>query len=147
MEIIIRSVKHNDLDEIINIEKKCFSLPWLKNSFEKELLNQLAYYECAELNGKVIGYMGMWKVIDEGHITNVAVLPEYRNMGVASLLIEKMIQVCICSEINTMTLEVRESNKTAKKLYEKYGFEAVGIRPKYYQKPLENAVIMWKKIE
>lgn len=146
-EIIIRGMFHTDLDQIVHIEKECFSLPWPKESFEKELLNELAYYQCAEENGKIAGYMGMWKIIDECHITNIAVLPEYRNKGIGGMLIRKMIEICKCSEITAMTLEVRESNVPAIKLYKKFGFITEGKRPKYYVKPVEDALIMWRKID
>ncbi|MDF2949208.1 MAG: rimI [Sedimentibacter sp.] len=144
--VSIRGMRYDDLDQITEIEKICFSLPWSKNSFEQELKNELAYYQCAEENGKIMGYMGMWKIIDECHITNVAMLPEYRNRGIASLLISKMIEICKCSEIHNMTLEVRQSNLPAISLYEKFGFVSVGKRPRYYMKPIEDAIIMWKKI-
>lgn len=146
MNIEIRSLNFNDLDAVTLIEKTCFSLPWSEESFVNELVNQLAYYQCATIDGNVVGYMGMWKICDEGHVTNVAVLPEFRKKGIASLLISKMIDVCKCSEINSMTLEVRESNYDAIRVYEKFGFKSLGIRPNYYQKPNENAIIMWKNI-
>lgn len=144
--VIIREMRYDDLDQITQIEKECFSLPWSKDSFEQELKNELAYYQCAEEEGTIMGYMGMWRIIDECHITNVAVLPEHRNKGVASMLISKMVEICRCSEIDNMTLEVRESNLSAINLYEKYGFVSVGKRPRYYMKPMEDAIIMWKKI-
>ena len=146
MNIEIRSLNFNDLDAVTSVEQACFSLPWSKESFVKEFMNQLAYYQCATVDGHLVAFMGMWKICDEGHITNVAVLPEYRKNGIASLLISKMIDVCKCSEINSMTLEVRESNHNAIRLYEKFGFHALGKRPNYYQKPTEDAIIMWKKI-
>jgi ribosomal-protein-alanine N-acetyltransferase len=145
--VVVRGMRYDDLDQITEIEKICFSLPWSKASFEKELQNELAYYQCAEENGKIMGYMGMWRILDECHITNVAVLPEYRKMGIASSLINKMVEICKCSEIQTMTLEVRESNLPAINLYRKFGFISAGKRPKYYLKPLEDAIIMWKKIQ
>lgn len=144
--VILRGMCYEDLSQITEIEKICFSLPWSKESFEKELENELAYYQCAEENGKIMGYMGMWRILDECHITNVAVLPEYRTKGIASMLINKMVEICKCSEILTMTLEVRESNFPAINLYKKFGFIEVGKRPRYYLKPLEDALIMWKKI-
>ncbi len=144
--VIIRGMRNDDLDQITEIEKTCFSLPWSKISFEQELKNELAYYQCAEEKSKIMGYMGMWRILDECHITNVAVLPEYRNKGIATLLIDKMIEICKCSEIKYMTLEVRQSNLPAINLYEKFGFVSVGKRPRYYMKPIEDAIIMWKKI-
>jgi ribosomal-protein-alanine N-acetyltransferase len=145
-EVIIRGMLPKDLDQIVNIEKICFSLPWSKASFENELKNEYAYYQCAEESGKIAGYMGMWRIIDECHITNVAVLPEYRNRGIAGKLIQKMVEICKCSEISSMTLEVRVSNIPAINLYKKFGFFSVGKRPNYYTKPAEDALIMWKEI-
>lgn len=145
-EVIIRGMDHKDIDQVVNIERICFSLPWSKESFESELKNEFAYYQCAEEAGKILGYMGMWRVIDECHITNIAVLPEYRNRGIGAMLIDKMVEICKCSEITTMTLEVRVSNTPAINLYKKFGFYSVGIRPNYYMKPTEDALIMWKKI-
>jgi ribosomal-protein-alanine N-acetyltransferase len=145
-EVIIRGMLPKDLDQIVNIEIICFSLPWSKASFENELKNEYAYYQCAEESGKIAGYMGMWRIIDECHITNVAVLPEYRNRGIAGKLIQKMVEICKCSEISSMTLEVRVSNIPAINLYKKFGFFSVGKRPNYYTKPAEDALIMWKEI-
>ena len=144
-DIVIRGMQHKDIDQIVNIERVCFSLPWSKESFENELKNEFAYYQCAEEDGKIAGFMGMWRIIDECHITNVDVLPEYRNQGIAGLLISKMIEICKCSEITTMTLEVRVSNIPAINLYKKFGFFSVGKRPNYYSKPFEDALIMWKE--
>jgi len=146
MEVEVREIRFNDLDAISEVEKICFSLPWSKDMIAQELLNKMAYYQCATVNGKVVGYMGMWKIVDEGHVTNVAVLPEYRKKGIASQLISKMFEVCKCSEIYNMTLEARESNLDAISLYEKFGFKSAGKRPNYYQKPNEDAIVMWKKI-
>lgn len=147
MDIQIRSLTFKDIDAVMLIEQKCFSTPWSRGAFINELANNLAYYQCAEVDCKVVGYMGIWKICDEGHITNVAVLPEYRKRGIASMLISKMIEVCKCSEITRMTLEVRESNYDAIKVYEKFGFESIGKRPNYYYKPTEDAIIMWKNID
>jgi len=143
-EVIIRGMLPEDLDQIVSIEKICFSLPWSKESFINELKNENAYYQCAEESGKIAGYMGMWRIIDECHITNVAVLPECRNKGIASGLIHKMVEICRCSEISSMTLEVRASNIPAINLYKKFGFYSVGKRPNYYSKPAEDALIMWR---
>ena len=93
-----------------------------------------------------MGFMGMWRILDECHITNIAVLPEYRERGVATQMINKMIEICKCSEITQMTLEVRESNTPAINLYKKFGFAEAGKRPRYYQAPTEDAIIMWKNI-
>ncbi|HPW99286.1 MAG TPA: ribosomal protein S18-alanine N-acetyltransferase [Sedimentibacter sp.] len=145
-DVIVRGMLQKDIDQVMNIEKICFSMPWSKASLENELINELAYYQVAEVSGEIAAYMGMWKIIDECHITNVAVLPEYRNKGIAGMLINKMIEICKSSEISYMTLEVRISNEPAINLYKKFGFYAVGKRPNYYVKPLEDALIMWMEL-
>ncbi len=144
-DYIIRGMLNKDIDQLMTIERICFALPWSKASLEKELTNELAYYQVVEVSGKIAAYMGMWRIIDECHITNLAVLPEYRNKGLGSMLIEKMIEICRSSEISYMTLEVRVSNEPAINLYTKYGFVAAGKRPNYYVKPVEDALIMWRK--
>lgn len=144
--MIVREVKSEDLDQINKVEKTCFSLPWSREAYERELENKLAYYQCAEDNGVIMGFMGMWRILDECHITNIAVLPEYRERGVATQMLDKMIEICKCSEITQMTLEVRESNTPAINLYKKFGFAEAGKRPRYYQAPTEDAIIMWKNI-
>ena len=146
MEINIRGLTVDDIDDIMLIEKKCFTTPWSREAFINELFNKLAYYQCAEVNGKIVGYMGIWKICDEGHVTNIGVLPEYRKKGIATMLIDKMIEICKCSEIINMTLEVRESNFDAIRLYERFGFKSMGKRPKYYHNPVEDAIIMWKEV-
>lgn len=144
--MLVRGVKREDLDQINEVEKICFSLPWSREAYERELENKLACYLCAEDNGVIVGFMGMWRILDECHITNIAVLPEYRQRGAATQMINKMIEICKCSEITQMTLEVRESNIPAINLYKKFGFAEAGKRPRYYQAPIEDAIIMWKKI-
>lgn len=146
MSVLIRKLAFSDLEQIDVIEKSSFSVPWSIESFKSELLNDLAYYECAQFDGLVVGYMGMWKIFNEAHITNVAVLPEYRNKGIGKMLLEKMIEVCRCSEIDVMSLEVRKNNEPAKSLYRKFGFREVGMRPNYYTKPTEDAIIMVKDV-
>ena len=131
-DVIVRGMLQKDIDQVMNIERICFSMPWSKASLENELTNELAYYQVAEVSGEIAAYMGMWKIIDECHITNVAVLPEYRNKGIAGMLINKMIEICKSSEIS---------------LYKKFGFYAVGKRPNYYVKPLEDALIMWMEVD
>lgn len=146
MTEILRKLQTKDLEYIMEIETSCFSVPWSKNGFESELRHQNTYYNCIEIENKVIGYSGLWKILDEGHIMNVAILPEYRKKGYGKKLIENLFEFCLDNDIIRTTLEARESNKAAIKLYEKMGFEIVGTRPKYYSKPLENAVIMWKEL-
>lgn len=143
--MIIRKLEIDDLHDILEIENICFSVPWSEDAFKAELNNDKTYYNCVEICGKVVGYAGLWKIIDEGHITNIAISPEYREKGYGKELVKDILKFCENNNINSITLEVRESNEAAINLYEKFGFEAVGIRPSYYTKPIENALIMWKK--
>ena len=137
-----------DLDQIMVIELESFTTPWTKESFRVEIQeNGLAQYFIAEIDGKVVGYGGIWLILDEGHITNVAVGKEYRGLGVGNKLVEALILYCKEKNITNMTLEVRESNLVAQNLYKKYGFLEYGIRPNYYADDHEDAVIMWKVVE
>lgn len=146
MDITIRELQIEDLHDVMEIEEACFSVPWSEESFKAEIRHQNTYYNCIEINNKVIGYAGLWKILDEGHITNIAVIPKYRKKGYGKKLVENILQYCSNNDIDRVTLEVRESNNAAKKLYIKMGFEAAGIRRNYYTKPTENAEIMWKEI-
>ncbi|NLY66807.1 MAG: ribosomal protein S18-alanine N-acetyltransferase [Tissierellia bacterium] len=147
MKVIIREMQEKDLDRVMEIEKKAFSPPWTREAFLLELTkNLLAKYIVAEVDGLVVGYGGVWLIIDEGHVTNIAVDEKYRNMGIGSKIMEGLIQLCIDRNIASMTLEVRKSNEAAKALYKKFGFKEYGIRKGYYQDNNEDAIIMWKDI-
>lgn len=147
MDIIIRKMEEKDLDRIMEIEKDAFTTPWPKESFLLEITkNQLARYIVAEIDNVVVGYGGIWLILDEGHITNIAVESKYRKMGVGKAIVEGLIYLCTKQGIKAMTLEVRESNISAQNLYKKYGFVESGVRPKYYADDNEDAIIMWKKL-
>ena len=136
----------SDIEDILVVEKLSFSIPWSRDSFEKEIVdNNLAIYLVAKVNEKAVGYIGMWKVLNEGHITNVAVHPEFRHQGIGDQLVSELLSLCEKDNIDLVTLEVRKSNQNAIKLYEKHGFVAEGIRKAYYQDNKEDAIIMWKR--
>jgi ribosomal-protein-alanine N-acetyltransferase len=144
-DIEICPLKLEHIDRILVIDSLCFPTPWSRESLEKEIENSaLTKYVVAKKSGIVIGYAGMWVILDEGHITNIAVHPEYRGIGVGSLLLEALIEICKIEFIKSMTLEVRASNARAQNLYKKYGFLQNGIRKGYYRDNKENALIMWK---
>lgn len=148
MDVILREMLIDDLDDIMEIEKHTFTTPWSRKAFEQEITeNLLAKYIVAEIYGRVVGYAGIWLIIDEGHITNIAVAKDFRGQGIGKYLIMGLIDFCRKSKINNMTLEVRKSNIIAQKLYKKYGFLDCGIRPNYYADDHEDAIIMWKTIE
>ncbi|WP_265446400.1 ribosomal protein S18-alanine N-acetyltransferase [Acetivibrio straminisolvens] len=135
-----------DIDDVMIVEKLSFTIPWSKNALIEEVLNnRMAIYITAKIKGKAIGYAGMWKIFDEGHITNIAVHPEYRENGVGSRLVEKLVSIAKEQGIVKMTLEVRKSNAAAQSLYFKYGFREQGCRKGYYSDNGEDAIIMWKE--
>lgn len=146
MDYKIVPMTKDHVDGIKAIDDLCFESPWSLKSFESELTNPLAVYFVAIKDDKVIGYAGYWWIFDEGQITNIAVHPDFRQKGIASALMDEMVKKCSVTDVYTLTLEVRVSNSSAIALYEKYGFEKVGLRPKYYGNK-EDAVLMTKEIE
>ncbi len=144
-DLLIRQANIDDADAIFEIEHLCFPDPWSKDSLHHELAeNPRAFYIVAELDEIVVGYAGLWWIGDEGHITNVAVRPGYRNRRIASGIINVMIEFTTKEGIRHHTLEVRASNKPAIGLYQKYGFEVEGVRRGYYLNNGEDALIMWR---
>ena len=110
----------------------------------QELNNDLAwYYSLFNTEGKLVAYAGTWHIIDEGHITTIAVKKEYLRNHIGEAIIQKIIEDCYKNNIKYLTLEVRVSNTPAIKLYEKYGFQSLGTRKGYYQDNNEDALIMW----
>jgi ribosomal-protein-alanine N-acetyltransferase len=141
----IREMMEQDLDGILEVEKLSFHTPWSRDAFEKELReNRLARYVVGIIDGKVVGYCGVWLIVDEGHITNVAVHPDFRGHGVGKKLVRALIDLCKSEGIEKMTLEVRVNNEVAIKLYEGFDFRGVGVRKGYYTDTHEDALIMWR---
>lgn len=146
MKATIHRMTQNNLDAIMVIENLSFHIPWSRNAFIEELTqNHRAYYIVACVDGGVVGYAGMWQVFDEGHITNIAVHPEFRRNGVGSALMEGLVAAAREQGISRMTLEVRKSNITAQNLYSRFGFREGGLRKGYYADNHEDALIMWKE--
>jgi len=134
-----------DIEAVVELEKLSFSTPWSREAFYSELLeNPLACYLVAKYAGKVIGYIGMWIIQDEAHITNLAVHPQYRRQHVGKALLAMLINYAKLHGVTRMTLEVRESNVAAQALYRQFGFTSQGVRKGYYTDNNENAIIMWK---
>jgi ribosomal-protein-alanine N-acetyltransferase len=145
--IVIRNMESEDIDNILELENMSFSTPWSKESFIKEIEeNKLARYIVAKSNDKIIGYGGMWLILDEAHITNIAVHPEYRGEGIGNKLLNGLVDISKETMIKRMTLEVRKSNDPAINLYKNNDFIEVGIRPGYYSDTNEDAIIMWKEV-
>lgn len=146
-QLIIRQGELKDVEEIAVLEKKCFKDPWSAESIRDEIeKNDFSMYIVAEIDGKVVGYVGVWYIVDEGHITNVAVDPDYRRKHIGSALIHTLIEFSEKNGVRNFTLEVRVSNISAQKLYEGFGFKNEGIRPGYYNDN-EDAIIMWRMEE
>lgn len=136
----------DDVDRASQLEKEAFSTPWTKESFAKIVDSEYAIYVVAIEDEKIVGICGTIVAIGEGEILNVVVDPDYRGRGVATEMLSTLMRRAE-EELNVeaFTLEVRVSNKNAIKLYEKMGFVSEGIRPKMYIKPIEDALIMWRR--
>jgi len=149
MRIAIEPLAAADAGAVYAVERECFSVPWSLDALTRELTeNKIAVYMAAvKYDGAeraVIGYCGMWHIVTEGHITNIAVLPEYRRMGVGTMLLSRLLAIAAEKQMLGVTLEVRMGNAGAMRLYNKFGFKAEGIRKRYYDDTGEDAVIMWK---
>ncbi len=141
----IKEMTADHIDGVMVVENLSFKIPWSRQAFVDEITtNDMAIYFVALCNEQVIGYGGMWKIFDEGHITNIAVHPEFRRCGAASGIMEKMLETSEEKGVKSLTLEVRKSNIAAQSLYCKYGFNPEGIRKGYYSDTGEDALIMWK---
>ena len=144
--IQIELLTEEDLDDVLALEQLCFpDDPWGRISFENELTNSLSVFLVAKDEERVIGYGGVWLMYDAGNITNIAVHPDYRREGIGSKILTLLTNICEEKGMDNITLEVRESNFSAKALYEKEGFSVCGVRKNYYQGK-ENALIMTKEL-
>ncbi len=143
----IRPMQIEDLEAVHSIEKESYPTPWSLRAFRAELLeNDLARYFCLIADGQVAGYMGLWYILDEGHVTNIAISPRYRGRGRAEFLMRTVMQKVSIKGIKRMTLEVRVSNLAARRLYERLGFVSAGVRKGYYSDNQEDAIIMWAEL-
>jgi [ribosomal protein S18]-alanine N-acetyltransferase len=146
-QIRIVPMEFSHLDEILNIEEKSFATPWSRYAFTCELMdNDFARYFVLIHDELVIGYMGLWVILDEAHITNVAIHPDYRNRRLGEVLIREVVWRCQGMGVLRMTLEVRVSNLSAQSLYTRLGFVSAGVRKGYYTDNQEDAIIMWKEL-
>ena len=141
MQIVKMEPRH--LNDILKVESECFPDPWTEQMFKEELSGKYSHYFVAEEEGHAVGYMGMWALSGEGHITNVAVGRDFRRRGFARALIKHFIEISKRENLEFMTLEVRASNEPAITLYKSFGFREVGIRKKYY-KNTEDALLLTK---
>ncbi|ADQ47028.1 ribosomal-protein-alanine acetyltransferase [Caldicellulosiruptor kronotskyensis 2002] len=139
----VRRMAEKDIDMVHEIEILSFSVPWSRESFEYELKNEFAIYYVYEEDGRVWGFAGMHHIVDEGHITNIAVHPQKRGQGIGKLLLSALISYAKENGLVGLTLEVRSKNHVAISLYKSFGFVQEGIRKNYYSNPPDDAIIMW----
>lgn len=145
--ITFRAMELRDLDAVMEVEHASFTLPWSREAFYNELVNnKYAVYLVAEDDGKVVGYCGAWVILDEAHITNIALLPNWRGRGLGEELLVQMMTKAERMGTRRMSLEVRVTNHVAQKLYRKLGFQDGGIRKFYYTDNMEDALVMWVEL-
>jgi ribosomal-protein-alanine N-acetyltransferase len=141
--VLIRPMTVADLPDIQLIERASFTAPWPAHAYRQELeANRLAHYLIAIVGERIVAYGGIWLMVDEAHVTTFAVHPAYRRRGLGERLLLALLDVAVARHAREATLEVRLSNLPARRLYEKYGFRPVGIRPRYYSDNQEDALIM-----
>lgn len=143
MQWVIAPMTAQDVDDVYEIEKMCFVIPWSRESFLREATeNACARYLVGHADGKPVAYAGMWFVLDEAHVTNIAVHPAFRGQGKGEAITRALVQLAADSGMHWMTLECRKSNVVAQNLYHKLGFVDVGFRKRYYADNNEDALIM-----
>jgi ribosomal-protein-alanine N-acetyltransferase len=144
----IRRAVAGDSSQIAALERICFAHPWSEADIERDVGENIlaTYMVCLAVSGDeefIVAYAGIWNVADEGHVTNVAVHPDHRRKGVATMVVDNLLQAAREKGGRRFTLEVRRSNQAAIDLYEKFGFKGVGYRMGYYSENGEDALIMW----
>lgn len=142
--MLIRYMEERDIPVVARLEQEAFSEPWSEKAFHDSMKLSYSLFLVAEEEEELAGYAGMYLVADEGDVTNVAVFEKWKRHGVGTMLVNAMLQEAKKRGATAATLEVRKSNCPAITLYEKAGFESVGIRKNFYDYPKEDAVIMWK---
>ena len=140
--MIIRRMKEEDAPQVALIEADNFSVPWSEKSFREAAVKTETIYVVAEEDGEILGYAGAWCVFGEADITNVCVRKVSRKQGIGTRMLQFLIEEGVNVKIKTFFLEVRESNSAAISLYEKFGFQKIGIRKNFYEKPVENGIVM-----
>jgi ribosomal-protein-alanine N-acetyltransferase len=142
--LIISSMRDGDIKEVLRIEQQSFSTTWPSNAFFQELHdNKLAHYYVGRVGSRVVAYGGIWVILEDSHVTTIAVAPEFRGRRYGEQMLLHLLDQAIDRSASWMTLEVRETNTAAQGLYRKYGFTTVSTRKGYYSDNNENALVMW----
>ena len=137
----------SEIDAILAIEEASFTNPWTREMYLAELQNEGVsfFYLARDPDRRTIGFCSVWRVLDELHINNLAVLPAYRRAGIGSALLTHVLDEGARMGARRATLEVRRSNEAARQLYERFGFSVVGVRQGYYSNPVEDALVLWRE--
>ncbi len=142
--VVITDMTLDDIAAVQEVERNSFPVPWPANAFRQELTqNRNARYVVARGEGAVVGYAGLWLMVDEAHVTTFAVLPGFRRRRIGERILQRLFEIAGELGAAWLTLEVRASNLGAQRLYEKYGFRRAGVRRRYYSDNNEDALIMW----
>jgi ribosomal-protein-alanine N-acetyltransferase len=142
--LVIERMTTNDLTAVLQIEALSFSTTWPMNAFANEIRdNKLAHYFVGRIDGKIVAYGGIWVILEDSHVTTIAVDPDWRGHKLGEEMLLQLLDEAITQGASWITLEVRESNDVAQRLYRKYGFTTVSTRRGYYSDNGENALVMW----
>lgn len=143
MKLTIRKMTLEDVPSVIDLDQKSFSLPWPERSFRFELTaNPASRCWVADLEGKIVGMIVVWLIVDEAHVATLAIHPDLRRRGIGTKLLSHALRQMIDEGARSSFLEVRESNFSAQEMYRKFGYEASGRRPRYYKDNDEDAILM-----
>ena len=147
VSLVIERLAHDDIDDVLAIEEAAFTNPWTRAMYLAELENGGVSFcfLARDANRLAIGFCSFWRVLDELHLNNLAVLPEFRRNGVGSHLLDFALKEGVKLGARRATLEVRRSNDAARLLYERFGFTIAGVRAAYYSKPVEDALVLWRE--
>ncbi|RQW21443.1 ribosomal-protein-alanine N-acetyltransferase [Bacillus sp. C1-1] len=146
-DVEVRRMNVLDIDAVLTIETEAFTTPWTREAFEAELVrNKYAHYFVLVVNKQIVGYCGLWNVLDEVQITNIAILKKHRGHSYGEYLLRSIMEWLKIVDAQTLSLEVRASNEIAQGLYHKLGFSQVGIRKNYYADNQEDAWVMWVRL-
>jgi ribosomal-protein-alanine N-acetyltransferase len=142
-ELTIERMQLEDMAEVMALDRQCFRTPWSEIAFRSEIQSAAAYYLVARLDGRLVGYGGAWLVVDEAHVTTIGVDPALRGRKIGERIFAAIMTEAFDRGVRRASLEVRESNVAAIRLYEKYGFTPVARRRRYYADNNEDAIVMW----
>lgn len=145
-EVMLRRMTESDAQAVAALEAACFSTPWTLADFEEDCKRPEYAYLVAEMDGRMVGYAGIRSVLDEAEVTTIAVQEDVRGRGIGRTLMRGLFEICRGRGVVVLHLEVRNSNKTARTLYESEGFEEYGRRKNYYRNPTEDALLMCAKV-